>query len=103
MGRRALGLRSVRALLPRSFSSAPSASFALPDLPYDYGALEPAVSGEIMTIHHTKHHQTYVTNLNAAYEKMLDAQAKGDIDAVIALQGAIKFNGGGHVNHSIFW
>lgn len=56
-----------------------------------------------MTIHHTKHHQTYVTNLNAAYEKMLDAQAKGDIDAVIALQAAIKFNGGGHVNHSIFW
>jgi len=56
-----------------------------------------------MTIHHTKHHQTYVTNLNAAYEKMLDAQAKGNIDAVIALQGAIKFNGGGHVNHSIFW
>lgn len=96
--------RSILRVLPsRAFSSVPSTSFSLPDLPYDYGALEPAVSGEIMTIHHTKHHQTYVTNLNAAYEKMLDAQAKGDIDAVIALQGAIKFNGGGHVNHSIFW
>merc|ERR1719305_1693176 len=95
--------RSLLRVVPRSFSSVPSKSFALPDLPYDYAALEPIVSGEIMTIHHTKHHQTYVTNLNAAYEKMLDAQAKGDVDAVIALQGAIKFNGGGHVNHSIFW
>merc|ERR1719352_1062519 len=103
--RRSLLPRSLSALgaLPRSFSSAPSTSFTLPDLPYDYAALEPAVSGEIMTIHHAKHHQTYVTNLNAAYEKLLDAQAKGDVDAVIALQGAIKFNGGGHVNHSIFW
>lgn len=63
----------------------------------------PAISGEIMEIHHTKHHNTYVTNLNAAYEKMTDAQAAGNLDAVIALQGAIKFNGGGHVNHSIFW
>jgi len=100
-----LGRLPIRSSLPflRRFSSAPSTSFTLPDLPYDYAALEPAVSGEIMTIHHAKHHQTYVTNLNAAYEKLLDAQAKGDVDAVIALQGAIKFNGGGHINHSIFW
>jgi len=56
-----------------------------------------------MSIHHSKHHATYVNNLNAAAEKLADAQAKGDISAVIALQGALKFNGGGHLNHSIFW
>ncbi|KAL3931680.1 MAG: hypothetical protein SGPRY_001022 [Prymnesium sp.] len=84
--------RGLAPVASKTFSSAPSKSFSLPDLPYDYAALEPTVSGEIMTIHHTKHHQTYTTHLNAAYEKMLDAQAKGDIDAVIALQGAIKFN-----------
>ena len=103
-----VSLRSARPASRALVASAPaslaaSASFTVPDLPYDYGALEPTISAEIMTIHHTKHHQTYVTNLNVAYEKMLDAQAKGDVDAVIALQGAIKFNGGGHVNHSIFW
>jgi len=94
--------RFLGALRARCYST-PSASFVLPELSYDYNELEPIISGEIMTIHHTKHHQTYITNLNAAYDKMVDAQAKNDIDAVIALQGAIKFNGGGHVNHSIFW
>ncbi|CAE7403214.1 sod-2, partial [Symbiodinium microadriaticum] len=56
-----------------------------------------------MEIHYTKHHNTYVTNLNVAHEKLGDAQAKGDINTVIALQPALKFNGGGHLNHSIFW
>ncbi|CAM9768207.1 unnamed protein product [Choristocarpus tenellus] len=56
-----------------------------------------------MKIHHTKHHQTYVNNLNVAMEKLGDAEAKGDVTAIIQLQGAIKFNGGGHLNHSIFW
>eukprot|EP00287_Rhodomonas_sp_CCMP768_P005293 CAMPEP_0196717044 /NCGR_PEP_ID=MMETSP1091-20130531/465_1 /TAXON_ID=302021 /ORGANISM="Rhodomonas sp., Strain CCMP768" /LENGTH=179 /DNA_ID=CAMNT_0042057267 /DNA_START=171 /DNA_END=710 /DNA_ORIENTATION=+ len=56
-----------------------------------------------MTLHHGKHHATYVANLNAAMEKYADAEAKKDVAAMIALQGAIKFNGGGHVNHSIFW
>ncbi|KAJ6810699.1 superoxide dismutase [Mn], mitochondrial-like [Iris pallida] len=76
---------------------------SLPDLPYDYGALEPAISGEIMRIHHQKHHQTYVTNYNAALSRLHDATEKGDASAVVQLQSAIKFNGGGHVNHSIFW
>merc|ERR1712080_483004 len=75
----------------------------LPDLPYDYNALEPVISAEIMQLHHSKHHNTYVTNLNVAEEKMSDAMAKGDVSAQIALQGALKFNGGGHLNHSIFW
>jgi len=77
--------------------------YKLPDLPYDYNALEPIISAEIMLLHHTKHHLAYVNNLNAALEKYLDAEKKGDIAAMIALQSAIRFNGGGHINHSIFW
>eukprot|EP00835_Amoeboradix_gromovi_P005488 NODE_520_length_7308_cov_0.176862.p3 type:complete len:234 gc:universal NODE_520_length_7308_cov_0.176862:3008-3709(+) len=75
----------------------------LPKLPYAYDALEPVISKEIMEIHHTKHHQAYVTNLNNAEKSFEAAQAKGDITAQIALQSALKFNGGGHLNHSIFW
>ncbi|KAL5720134.1 superoxide dismutase [Ranunculus cassubicifolius] len=78
-------------------------TFTLPDLPYDYVALEPVISGEIMQIHHQKHHQTYVTNYNKALEQLDQEMAKGDASAVVKLQSAIKFNGGGHVNHSIFW
>uniref|UniRef100_B0R2H8 Superoxide dismutase n=10 Tax=Meloidogyne TaxID=189290 RepID=B0R2H8_MELIC len=76
---------------------------ALPDLPYDYNALEPVISAEIMKIHHQKHHATYVNNLNMTEEKIQEALAKGDIRSVIQLQSALKFNGGGHINHSIFW
>ncbi|CAH1226825.1 SOD2 [Branchiostoma lanceolatum] len=75
----------------------------LPDLPYDYGALEPTISAEIMQLHHSKHHATYVNNLNVAEEKLAEAQAKGDVTTEIALGPALKFNGGGHLNHSIFW
>lgn len=56
-----------------------------------------------MEIHHSKHHNTYVTNLNIASEKLAAAEAAGDVTAMVQLQGAIKFNGGGHLNHSIFW
>ncbi|CAL9173671.1 unnamed protein product [Musa hybrid cultivar] len=76
---------------------------ALPDLEYDYGALEPAISGEIMRLHHQKHHKAYVSNYNDALEKLDAAMAKGDVPAVVRLQSAIKFNGGGHINHTIFW
>lgn len=75
----------------------------LPDLPYEYSALEPVISREIMSLHHSKHHATYVNNLNAAEEKLKQAQAQGDVGAIINLAPAIKFNGGGHINHSIFW
>ncbi len=77
--------------------------YKLPELPYDFGALEPVISGQIMELHYTKHHQAYVNNLNAALEKYVEAEKKGDVAAMIALQPAIRFNGGGHVNHSIFW
>eukprot|EP00090_Calanus_glacialis_P046294 TRINITY_DN901_c0_g1_i2.p1 TRINITY_DN901_c0_g1~~TRINITY_DN901_c0_g1_i2.p1 ORF type:complete len:225 (+),score=78.55 TRINITY_DN901_c0_g1_i2:39-713(+) len=76
---------------------------SLPDLPYDYNSLEPVISAEIMQLHHSKHHATYVNNLNIAEEKLADAVAKSDVSSVIGLHGALKFNGGGHLNHSIFW
>ncbi|KAI0243194.1 Superoxide dismutase [Mn] 1, mitochondrial [Lamellibrachia satsuma] len=75
----------------------------LPDMPYDYGALEPFISAEIMQLHHSKHHAAYVNNLNIAEEKLAEAEAKGDISTMISLQPALRFNGGGHINHSIFW
>ncbi|MBS3903989.1 MAG: superoxide dismutase [Simkania sp.] len=78
-------------------------TYTLPDLPYDFSALEPVISAEIMTLHYTKHHQAYVNNLNIALEKYEQANKAQDVAGMIALQQAIRFNGGGHVNHSIFW
>ena len=91
-----------RAVRPQALNSAAqqartafSAMTKLPDLPYDYSALEPAISGQIMELHHSKHHQTYVNGFNAALEKYQAAESKGDIATTIALQSALKFNGGG--------
>lgn len=118
-------------------SSAPSGGkHTLPDLPYDYDALQCAcilttnllvvcfvvfyingrlhspsfqfslvavISAETMEIHHSKHHNTYVTNLNVALEKLDTAVSAGDVSGIIGLQGALKFNGGGHLNHTLFW
>ena len=77
--------------------------FTLPDLKYDYSELEPFISAQIMEIHHSKHHQTYVNNLNVMNEKLEEALAKKDISQIVSLQQAIKFNGGGHLNHTIFF
>jgi Fe-Mn family superoxide dismutase len=77
--------------------------YQLPPLPYDFGALEPAISAEIMNLHYTKHHQTYVNNLNKALEQFAEAQQKQDLATMTSLLSAIKFNGGGNINHSIFW
>lgn len=76
---------------------------SLPELPYEYGALEPVISGQIMELHHAKHHQAYVTGYNTAVGKLEEALAKNDASSVVSLQGLLKFNGGGHINHSIFW
>lgn len=85
-------------------SSAPSGGkHTLPDLPYDYNAMEPVISSETMTIHHSKHHNAYVTNLNIALEKLDAAVSAGDVSGIIGLEGALKFNGGGHLNHTLFW
>lgn len=75
----------------------------LPGLPYAYDALEPVISKEIMELHHTKHHATYVNNLNATEEKLRECVERGDVTGMVALQKALVFNGGGHVNHSVFW
>ena len=82
----------------------------MPDLPYAHDALEPYISKEIMMLHHDKHHATYVNNLNAALEKHPDLQAKsleallGDLTRVPEdIRTAVRNNGGGHVNHTMFW
>ena len=85
-------------------------AFTLPDLPYAENALEPSIDAQTMNIHHTKHHQAYVNKLNAALEGHEDLQAKsiGEICSMIndvpeAIRGAVRNNGGGHFNHSLFW
>lgn len=75
----------------------------LPDLKWDFGDLEPYISGQINEIHYTKHHQTYVNGLNESIEKHAEAEAKGDVKALIELQQNIKFHGGGFTNHNLFW
>lgn len=93
-----------RSVAARSLSTSSGGPYSLPPLPYDYGALEPAISGQIMETHHKKHHQTYVNNLNAAVAQLDEAKYKQDPPTkLVQLQSAINFNGGGHINHSIFW
>ena len=85
-------------------------AFELPDLPYDYNALEPHIDEQTMRIHHDKHHAAYVTKVNAAIAEHSDVESS-DIDALIkglanvpeAIRGAVRNNGGGHANHSMFW
>lgn len=77
--------------------------FTLPDLPYDYAALEPHISAQIMQLHHDKHHNTYVTGANTALEKMEEARANGDAAGAAKLSKDLQFNLGGHINHSIYW
>jgi superoxide dismutase, Fe-Mn family len=79
------------------------AEYTLPDLPYDYSALEPHISGKIMELHHDKHHATYVAGANTALEKLAEARDSGDLANVNKLSKDLAFNVGGHVNHSIFW
>ena len=79
------------------------AVYTLPDLDYDFGALEPHVSADIMQLHHGKHHKAYVDNANATLEKLAAAREKADFSTVAALERALAFNVSGHVMHSIFW
>ncbi|HXT15159.1 MAG TPA: superoxide dismutase [Gemmatimonadaceae bacterium] len=85
-------------------------AFTLPNLPYAYDALEPHIDAKTMEIHHTKHHQAYVNNLNAAIEKApelqgksLDELMKGINSVPESVRTAVRNNGGGHWNHSMFW
>jgi len=77
--------------------------YTLPDLDYDYSALAPYISPEIMELHHSKHHQAYVTGANTALEKLDEARASGNFAMVPKLEKDLAFNLGGHINHSIFW
>ncbi len=79
------------------------ASYELPKLGYSFDALEPVMSKEMLEVHYSKHHKAYVTNLNDAMNEYLDAVSKNDLPRIVQLQGKIKFNGGGHLNHSLFW
>jgi Fe-Mn family superoxide dismutase len=79
------------------------AEYTLPDLPYDYAALEPHISARIMELHHDKHHATYVAGANTALEKLADARTSGDLTYINQLEKNLAFNLGGHVNHSVFW
>ncbi len=79
------------------------ADYTLPDLPYDYAALEPHISGRIMELHHDKHHAAYVAGANTALEKLAAARDAGDLAAVNLHEKNLAFNLGGHVNHSVFW
>ncbi len=84
--------------------------YELPKLPYDYSALEPHIDARTMEIHHTKHHQTYVNNLNAAIEKHPE-QGERSLEDLLSdlssvpedIRGAVRNSGGGHANHSLFW
>lgn len=77
--------------------------YTLPELPYDYAALEPHISAKIMELHHDKHHNTYVNGANAALEKLAAAREAGDLAAVNQFSKDLAFNLGGHTNHSVFW
>lgn len=77
--------------------------YILPELPYDYAALEPHISAKIMELHHDKHHAAYVAGANAALEQLEEARANGSYGNVSKLSKDLAFNLGGHTNHSIFW
>ncbi|MFD5600672.1 superoxide dismutase [Leucobacter sp. NPDC058333] len=79
------------------------AAYSLPELPYDYAALEPHISGKIMQLHHDKHHQAYVTGANTALDQLAEARESGNLASVNKLEKDLAFNLGGHVNHTIFW
>src|ERR1700689_2307368 len=91
--------------------AAPQMSYTLPPLPYSFDALEPYIDSKTMEIHHDKHHGAYVTNLNKALESAPDLQSK-TVEELLAknlalvpenIRTAVRNNGGGHINHSMFW
>jgi superoxide dismutase, Fe-Mn family len=77
--------------------------YTLPDLPYDFSALEPHISGQIMELHHGKHHASYVKAANSVLDQLTEARGKRDFTRLAALERALAFNLSGHVLHSIFW
>src|SRR5262245_6631098 len=105
------GAGAAALLLPRALRADDQGPFTLPKLPYEYDALEPTIDKMTMTIHHTKHHQAYVDNLNKAVAGK-DDLAKLSIEELVAkakkiedmrLRNQVVNNGGGHFNHTFFW
>ncbi|AOA61769.1 Superoxide dismutase [Mn], mitochondrial [Komagataella phaffii CBS 7435] len=99
---------SLRTSLPSSKKLASSlvttrTKVSLPDLRWDFHELEPFISGKINELHYTKHHQTYVNGYNAAIEQLSEAKETNNTPKVIELQQALRFHGGGYVNHNLFW
>ncbi len=80
-----------------------STTYTLPDLPYDYGALEPHYSAKVLELHHDKHHAAYVKGLNDTMDQLAEAREKGDYSSIVGLEKSHAFNLSGHVLHSIFW
>ena len=101
-----MGLKDYASVISKSRTT-PQRSimtvYTLPDLPYDYSALEPHISGRIMELHHDKHHAAYVAGANAALEQLEEARENGAYGNVSKLSKDLAFNLGGHTNHSIFW
>jgi superoxide dismutase, Fe-Mn family len=77
--------------------------YVLPDLPYDYSALEPHISGQIMQLHHDKHHRAYVDGANKALEQIQEALAQKKLEQLGPLEQALAFNVSGHILHSLYW
>ncbi|HEX4018092.1 MAG TPA: superoxide dismutase [Frankiaceae bacterium] len=79
------------------------ATYTLPDLPYDYAALEPHISGEIIELHHDKHHAAYVKGANDTLDKLAEARDKGDFGAIVGLEKTFAFHLSGHTLHTLYW
>ena len=77
--------------------------YSLPGLPYDYGALEPYISGRIMELHHGKHHAAYVKGANTALAKLEEIRGKGDFALLSMVEKSLAFNVSGHILHSVLW
>lgn len=78
-------------------------TYSLPDLPYDYSALEPAISGDILELHHDKHHAAYVKGANDTLDQLAEARDKNALGGLVGLEKTLAFNVSGHILHSIFW
>jgi Fe-Mn family superoxide dismutase len=77
--------------------------YVLPDLDYDYAALEPHYSARILELHHGKHHKAYVDGVNSTLDKLVEARAADDLSAIVGLEKTLAFNLSGHVLHTLFW
>ena len=77
--------------------------YILPQLEYQLNSLEPYISSTLLDLHYNKHHMAYVNNLNTATQELYEALEKQDLNKIVSLQSAIRFNGGSHINHSLYW